>query len=92
MELDANIGRIIDTIRSVAPNTIVVLTADNGAWLDAWPDAGTTPFRGKKGTPFEGGWRCPGVMWWPSHIPNGVEYGEMMSHIDCWATLAGMVG
>jgi arylsulfatase A-like enzyme len=91
MELDGNIGRIMDTLRSVAPNTIVVLTADNGAWLDAWPDAGTTPFRGEKGTPFEGGWRCPGVMWWPGHIPAGVEYGEMMSHIDCWATLAAMV-
>src|ERR1700758_4887387 len=40
----------------------------------------------------EGGWRVPGVMWWPGHIPAGVTYYEMMSHIDCWATLAGMVG
>ena len=92
MELDANIGRIMDTIRAEAPNTIVILTADNGAWLDAWPDAGTTPFRGEKGSPFAGGWRCPGVMWWPDHIPAGVQYYEMMSHIDCWATLAAMVG
>ncbi len=92
MELDSNIGRIMDTIRAVAPNTIVILTADNGAWLDAYPDAGTTPFRGEKGSAFEGGWRVPGIMWWPSHIPAGVQYTEMMSHIDCWATLAGMVG
>jgi arylsulfatase len=92
MELDSNIGRIMDTIRTEAPNTIVIVTADNGAWLDAYPDAGTTPFRGMKGTPFEGGWRCPGIMWWPGHIPAGVAYYEMMSHIDCWATLAAMVG
>lgn len=92
MELDANIGRIMDTIRSVAPNTIVILTADNGAWLDAYPDAGTTPFRGEKGSAFEGGWRVPGIMWWPNHIPAGAQYGEMMSHIDLWATLASMVG
>jgi arylsulfatase len=92
MELDDNIGRIMDTIRAEAPNTIVIVTADNGAWLDAYPDAGTTPFRGEKGTPFEGGWRCPGVMWWPNHIPAGAQYGEMMSHVDCWATLAAMVG
>jgi len=92
MELDSNIGRIMDTIREQAPNTIVIVTADNGAWLDAYPDAGTTPFRGEKGSPFEGGWRVPGVMWWPNHIPSGVQYGEMMSHIDCWATLAAMVG
>ena len=92
MELDADIGRIMDTIRAEAPNTIVIVTADNGAWLDAYPDAGTTPFRGEKGSPFEGGWRVPGIMWWPDHIPAGAQYGEMMSHIDCWATLAAMVG
>jgi len=92
MELDANIGRIMDVIRAQAPNTIVIVTADNGAWLDAYPDAGTTPFRGEKGSAFEGGWRVPGIMWWPGHIPAGVQYGEMMSHIDCWATLAAMVG
>lgn len=92
MELDSNIGRIMDTIRAQAPNTIVILTADNGAWLDAYPDAGTTPFRGEKGSAFEGGWRVPGIMWWPNHIPAGAQYGEMMSHIDCWATLAAMAG
>jgi len=63
MELDDDIGRIMDAIRSEAPNTIVVLTADNGAWQDAYPDAGTTPFRGEKGSAFEGGWRTPGLMW-----------------------------
>jgi arylsulfatase len=92
MEMDADIGRIMDTLRAEAPNTIVILTADNGAWLDAYPDAATTPFRGEKGSPFEGGWRVPGIMWWPNDIPAGVRYDEMMSHIDAWATLAAMVG
>jgi arylsulfatase len=92
MEMDADIGHIMDEIRADAPNTIVVLTADNGAWLDAWPDAGSTPFRGEKGSSFEGGWRVPGIMWWPGHIPEGAHYGEMMSHIDCWSTLAAMAG
>ena len=92
MELDADIGRIMEAIRAEAPDTIVIVTADNGAWLDAYPDAGTTPFRGEKGSPFEGGWRVPGIMWWPNHIPARVQYNEMMSHIDAWATLATMVG
>jgi arylsulfatase A-like enzyme len=92
MEMDADIGRIMDTIREVAPNTIVILTADNGAWLDAYPDAGTIPFRGEKGSPFEGGWRVPGVMWWPGKIPAGVTYYEMMSHCDAWPTCAAMAG
>jgi arylsulfatase A-like enzyme len=92
LELDDNIGRIMDAIRAEAPDTIVIITADNGAWQDAYPDAGTTPFRGEKGTAFEGGWRVPGLMWWPGHIPAGAKYDEMMSHIDCWSTLAAMVG
>ena len=92
MELDADIGKIMDAIRASAPDTIVIVTADNGAWLDAYPDAGTTPFRGEKGTPFEGGWRVPGIMWWPKHIQAGAQFNEMMSHIDAWATLAAMVG
>ena len=92
MELDADIGKVMDEIRKDAPNTIVIVTADNGAWLDAYPDAGTTPFRGEKGSPFEGGWRVPGIMWWPGHIPARARYDEMMSHIDAWATLAAMAG
>jgi arylsulfatase A-like enzyme len=92
MELDTDIGRIMEAIRAQAPNTIVIITADNGAWVDAYPDAGTSPFRGEKGTPFEGGWRVPGIMWWPGHIPAGATRSEMMSHIDAWATLAAMVG
>ena len=92
LELDSNIGKVMDAIRAEAPNTIVIITADNGAWQDAWPDAGTVPFRGEKGSPFEGGFRVPGIMWAPGKIPAGARYGEMMSHIDCWSTLAAMVG
>ena len=54
LELDDNIGRIMDVIRAEAPDTIVIIDADNGAWQDAYPDAGTHPFRGEKGSAFEG--------------------------------------
>ena len=94
LELDSNIGKVMDAIRAEGPNTIVIITADNGAWQDAiaQPDAGTVPFRGEKGSPFEGGFRVSGIMWAPGKIPAGAHYGEMMSHIDLWATLATMVG
>jgi arylsulfatase A-like enzyme len=92
LELDDNTGRIMAAIREVASNTIVIVTADNGAWQDAWPDAGTHPFRGTKGSTYEAGWRVPGIMWWPGHIPAGAIYDEMMTHIDLWSTLASMAG
>jgi arylsulfatase A-like enzyme len=92
LELDYNIGRIMDVIRAEAPDTIVIITADNGAWQDAWPDAGTNPFRGEKGSPFEAGWRVPGIMWAPGRIPAGQVLHEMMSHMDVWPTTATMAG
>jgi arylsulfatase A-like enzyme len=92
LELDYNIGRIMDVIRAEAPDTIVIFTADNGAWQDAWPDAGTHPYRGEKGSSFEAGWRVPGIMWAPGKIPGGQVLHEMMSHMDVWPTTAAMVG
>ncbi len=92
LELDSNIGRIMDAIRAEAPDTIVIFTADNGAWQDAWPDAGTHPYRGEKGSAFEAGWRVPGIMWAPGRIPAGLVLHEMMSHMDVWPTTAAMVG
>jgi arylsulfatase len=92
LELDSNIGRIMDIIRTEAPNTIVIITSDNGAWQDAYPDAGTTPFRGEKGTAFEAGWRVPGILWAPGKVPPGQILTEMMSHLDIWPTTASLVG
>ncbi len=92
LELDSNIGRVMDAIRAEAPDTIVIITADNGAWQDAWPDAGTHPFRGEKGSAFEAGWRVPGIMWAPGRIPAGQVLTEMMSHMDVWPTTAAMAG
>ena len=90
MELDDNIGRIMDEIRSDArPNRII--TADNGAWQDAWPDAGTVPFRRERALPLKEVFASPAGCGGPG-IFLGVRYDEMMSHIDCWSTLAAMAG
>ena len=76
MELDANVGKVW-TIREagIEKDTIVVFTSDNGPWLDAWPDAGYTPFRGMKGTGSERRWRMASVMWAPgaSKAGNGPQ-------------------
>ncbi|MET1081592.1 MAG: arylsulfatase [Burkholderiales bacterium] len=92
LELDHNVGRVMDAIRAEAPDTIVVMTSDNGAWQDAWPDAGATPFRGEKGSAFEGAFRVPGIMWAPGRIPAGQTLDQMMTHMDVWPTAAAMAG
>jgi arylsulfatase A-like enzyme len=92
LELDANVGRVMDAIRAEAPNTIVIITADNGAWQDAWPDAGVTPFRGEKGSVFEGAFRTPGIMWAPGKIPAGKVSDELGCLTDFIATAAEITG
>src|SRR5262245_55848015 len=51
MELDSNVGKVLQAVRDngLADDTIVVFSSDNGPWVDDWPDAGYSPFRGMKG-------------------------------------------
>ncbi len=94
MELDDNSGQVLQAVRDagIDKNTIIVWTTDNGAWIDAWPDAGYTPFRGMKGTSFEGGFRCPALVRWPGHIKPGSVANQMMSHMDWWPTFVKLAG
>jgi len=94
LEIDSYIGQIMDTIRDlgIENNTIIVYTTDNGPWLDAAPDAGYTPFRGAKGTPYEGGFRVPAFIWAPGRLEAGQVEHAMISHQDIWSTTAGLAG
>jgi arylsulfatase A-like enzyme len=94
MELDYTSGQIYDAIREqgLEKDTIVLWTADNGPWVDAYPDAGYSPFRGMKGTAFESGWRVPTFLWAPGRIKPGTVNHDIIGHIDAWPTLAGMAG
>ena len=94
VELDTRVGRILDTIRElgIAENTLVIWTTDNGAWQDVYPDCGYTPFRGTKGTDFEGGFRVPAIAWWPSKIPPNRKTAEIAGGLDLMATFGKIAG
>ena len=57
----------------IADNTIVLYTTDNGAEIALWPDGAMTPFRGEKGTTWEGGFRIPMMVRWPGVIKPGTQ-------------------
>jgi arylsulfatase len=50
------------------------------------------PFRGRKGTNYEGGVREPCIMRWPGKIPAGSECREIAGNIDVLPTLAKISG
>ena len=94
VEVDAIIGDIVAALdkAGVLENTFIFVTSDNGPQMDMWPDAGYTPFRGAKGTTWEGGVRVPGIAYWKGMIaPGRVSDGlfDLMDLFNTSLTLGG---
>jgi arylsulfatase A-like enzyme len=94
MELDWEVGEILKKIDDlgIADNTIVMFTSDNGAEIFTWPDGGNHPFRGEKGTTFEGGFRVPMVLKWPGTVKPGTIVNDIMAMEDWMPTLLAAAG
>ena len=93
-QLDDDVGLVMQKLKDmgVDDNTILVFTTDNGTETFTWPDGGTTPFKGQKGTGYEGGFRAPAILRWPGNVPaNKVENG-IMSGLDWFPTLVAAAG
>ncbi|SDW97104.1 arylsulfatase [Marinobacter mobilis] len=88
VEVDDIVGRLVRKLeeQGIADNTLVFFTSDNGANEDAWPDAGFQPWRGGKGTTWEGGVRVPGIAWWPGMIAGGRTNEGLFDLLDLFNT------
>jgi arylsulfatase len=93
-EVDLLIGKIVTAIEAagVLENTFIFVTSDNGPQMDAWPDAGYTPFRGAKGTTWEGGVRVPGIAYWKGMIKPGRESDGVFDLMDLFNTAVNLAG
>jgi len=93
-QMDDCIGEILQHLQDIgeAENTIVIFTTDNGAEVFTWPDGGQTPFKGTKGTSFEGGFRVPAIIRWPGHVKPGTVENGIFSGLDWLPTLAAAAG
>jgi arylsulfatase len=93
-QLDDCVGALLKHLEDIgeADNTIVVFTTDNGAETFTWPDGGNTPFKGQKGTSYEGGFRVPCIARWPGHIKAGTVENGIFSGLDWFPTLCAAAG
>ena len=93
-QMDDDIGLVMKKIKDmgVDNNTIVVFTTDNGTETFTWPDGGTTPFKGQKGTGYEGGFRAPAMVRWPGRVPAGKVESGIISGLDWFPTLVAAAG
>jgi arylsulfatase len=84
VEHDKMVGGLLGMLDElgIADNTIVIYSTDNGAEVMTWPDGGTTPFHGEKGTNWEGGHRVPMLARWPGVIKPGTIINDMISNQD----------
>lgn len=88
-ELDWSVGQILETLDNLqlVDKTLVIFTSDNGAAAGS-----SAPWRGKKGTNFEGGVREPCIMRWPGRIPAGTTCDQIAGNIDLLPTFASLLG
>lgn len=94
LEHDEQVGALLKKLDDlgVADNTIVIYTTDNGNELILWPDGGYAPFRGEKGTTWEGGLRVPMLLRWPAQVSAHSVSNDIQTHEDLFATLAAAAG
>ncbi|MCU4176893.1 arylsulfatase [Carboxylicivirga sp. N1Y90] len=94
VEHDGQIGRVLDKLEElgIVDNTMIMYSTDNGAEKFTWPDGGTTPFYGEKGTTWEGGFRVPAIIKWPGVIEPGTVSNGIFSHEDMMPTIMAAAG
>ena len=94
VEVDDIVGRLVQTLKDTGQleNTLVFFTSDNGANEDTWPDSGYQPWRGGKGTTWEGGVRVPGIAYWPGMIKAGRESDGLFDQMDLFNTSLAVAG
>ena len=92
--LDRSVGRIMAKLEAegLADNTLVVISSDNGAPGYVGLDRLNAPFRGGKGTFFEGGIRVPLFARWPAHVAAGSRIALPVGQVDLMPTFAAVAG
>lgn len=94
VEVDDIVGRLINLLKENGQleNTLVFFTSDNGANEDVWPDGGFSPWRGGKGTTWEGGVRVPGIAYWPGTIQPRPANDGLFDLMDLFPTALSIAG
>lgn len=93
-ELDWSVGEVVKALEEadVATNTLVFFSSDNGPWLTYYDLGGSPgPLRDGKMTAWEGGFRVPGIFWWPGKIKPAV-IDDIAVNVDLMATIASLTG
>lgn len=105
-EVDDSVGQILKALRDsgIEKNTLIIFSSDNGPWIkfenaahdprygEARLHVGyAQPFRDGKGSTWEGGYRVPGIFYWPGVIAPQRRI-EPASTLDVLPTVFALAG
>lgn len=93
VQMDYTLGKLMDKLREIGEldNTLVLLTSDNGPECEIPPHA-RTPFRGCKGSSWEGGVRVPTFVYWKGMVKPRRSDGlfDFADMLPTFMSLAGV--
>ena len=103
--VDWTIGEIHKTLKEegLEENTLIIFTSDNGPWhhlpdrmlqdgVERWHAGTTGGLRGAKATTYEGGFRVPGIVYWPKEVAAQQVNREIATTLDIFPTLVKISG
>jgi arylsulfatase len=96
--MDRDIGTIMAVLKELGldSNSLVTFGSDNGPTYNGGTDStffeSAGPFRGLKGSLYEGGIRVPLIARWPGKVPAGTTSDHVCAFWDIMPTLAEIVG
>ncbi|AFM27667.1 sulfatase-like hydrolase/transferase [Desulfomonile tiedjei] len=95
VEMDDILARLVKTLEETGQleNTLILLTSDNGPECEI-PPHGRTPFRGCKGSNWEGGVRVPTFVYWKGMVKPRRSDGlfDLADLFNTCISLAGSPG
>ena len=103
VELDWSVGQIMSVLDrlGLARDTLFIFSSDNGPVLDdgyrdqavelAGDHKPAGPWRGGKGSIYDGGTRVPFVLHWPGKVKPGIS-AALIGQVDMIASLADFAG
>lgn len=91
--MDALIGTVLDHLDTTGQreDTLIIFQSDHGHSVEERTFGGggsSGPFRGHKGTLFEGGLRVPSIVSFPGIIPAGAVRDQLVTGCDWFPTIA----
>ena len=95
--MDELVGQVINHLEKLGlrDETIIVFQSDHGHSIETRTFGGggsSGPYRGAKGSLFEGGIRVPSIVSWPGKIPQGETRAQMATGCDWHPTFSEYCG